>query len=104
MLRSILCLLTLLTMVSCGDLPEPFIGNPGANGRVLVQPPTPRLAVPAPPNALLPDEASQALALKLADALQGQEVPAVPGPAQSGDWRLVATAEQNNGLVVPVFT
>ena len=55
MLRSILWLLPLLALVGCGDLPEPFLGNPGATGRILAQPPTPRLAVPPPGNALLPD-------------------------------------------------
>ena len=60
---------------SCGDLPEPFLGNPGANGRVLAQPPTPRLAVPPPANALLPDAASRQFADALAAGLQAQEVP-----------------------------
>ena len=54
-----LSLLVLLLLASCGDLPEPFMGNPGATGRVLAQPPTPRLAVPSPGNALLPDAASR---------------------------------------------
>jgi hypothetical protein len=104
MLRSILWLLPLLALVGCGDLPEPFLGNPGANGRILAQPPAPRLAVPPPGNALLPDAGSQALAADLAQALQAQEVPAVASAAGRTDWRLVATAAQRGATVVPEFT
>jgi hypothetical protein len=104
MLRSILWLLPLLALVGCGDLPEPFIGNPGATGRLLAQPPTPRLVVPPAGNALLPDAGSQAMAADLAQALQAQEVPAVSGDPGRTDWRLVATASQRGAAVVPEFT
>lgn len=104
MLRPILWLLPLLALVGCGDLPEPFLGNPGATGRILAQPPTPRLVVPPPRDALLPDAGSQTLAADLAQALQAQEVPAVAGDASRTDWRLVATATQRGATVVPVFT
>lgn len=104
MLRSILWLLPLLALVGCGDLPEPFLGNPGATARILAQPPTPRLAVPPPGDALLPDAASQALAADLAQALQAQEVPAVAGKAGTTDWRLVASAAERGATVVPEFT
>jgi hypothetical protein len=104
MLRSILWLLPLLALVGCGDLPEPFLGNPGATGRILAKPPTPRLLVPSPGNALLPDAASQILATDLAQALQAQEVPAVAGTATSAEWRLIATAAQRGSSVVPEFT
>jgi hypothetical protein len=97
-------LLVLLLLSSCGDLPEPFIGNPGQEGRVLSQPPTPRLVVPAPTNALLSDEASRQFASALATGLQDAEVPAVAAPARSNDWRLVATAETRGSLIVPVFS
>lgn len=100
-----LCLLLLpLLLSSCGDLPEPFLGNPGAMGRVLAQPPPPRLAVPTPTNALLSDEASQTFADTLAAGLQALSVPAMTGPVHAGDWRLVATAETHGSTVVPVFT
>lgn len=98
-----LSLLFLLLLVSCGDLPEPFLGNPGANGRVLAEPPTPRLAVPTPSNALLSDDASKHFADTLAAGLQALEVPAVAEPAKSTDWRLVASAETRGSAVVPVF-
>jgi hypothetical protein len=104
MLRSILWLVPLLALVGCGDLPEPFLGNPGATARILAQPPTPRLTVPPPGNALLPDAGSQALAADLAKALQAQEVPAVAAASGRTDWRLVVTASQRGSTVVPQFT
>jgi hypothetical protein len=99
-----LCLLLLFLLASCGDLPQPFLGNPGATGRMLAQPPTPRLAVPPPPNALLPDAASKQFADALAASLQTQEVPAVSDQAHRNDWQLVATVEQRGSTVVPTFT
>ena len=101
--RLILCLL-LLFLTRCGELPEPFLGNPGAAGRILAQPPTPRLAVPSPTDALLPDAANGALAESLAKALQAQEVPAVPGAADKYEWQLVTTAKLQGPVVVPQFT
>jgi hypothetical protein len=91
-------------LAACGSLPQPFLGNPGATGRILVQPPTPRLAVPVPPQALLSDQAAETFAQALSLALQGQEVPAVEGPAQPGDWRLEATVGLQGTTVVPVYT
>lgn len=104
MLARLSFLLLLLLLSSCGDLPEPFLGNPGAEGKVLSQPPTPRLVVPAPTNALLSDEASRQFADALAAGLQDLEVPAVAEPAHSADWRLIATAETRGNLIVPVFS
>ena len=73
-------------------------------GRQLAQPPTPRLAVPPPTNALLPDAASRQFADALAGGLQAQEVPAVADRVHANDWQLVATAEQHDGTVVPMFS
>ncbi|HME25758.1 MAG TPA: hypothetical protein VKI44_31240 [Acetobacteraceae bacterium] len=98
-----LSLVLLLLLASCGDLPEPFIGNPGAMGRLLAQPPTPRLAVPTPGNALLPDGASRQFASSLAAGLQAEEVPAFADRVRANDWQLVATAEQRGPNVVPLF-
>lgn len=101
--RRILVLLAALLPAACGDLPQPFLGNPGPTGRILAQPPTPRLAVPAPGDALLSDDAAKAFSVALATALQNQEIPAVRGPAQPGDWRLNVVAEQGPNGVVPVY-
>ena len=65
---SLLILFLPLLFAACGDLPEPFLGNPGATARKLAQPPTARLAVPPPADALLPDDATQLFAAALARA------------------------------------
>jgi hypothetical protein len=98
-----LSLLLVLLLSSCGDLPEPFLGNPGAEGRLLAQPPTPRLVVSPPANALLTDQESHSYATALATSLQALEVPAFAENAQRSDWRLIATAETRGNTVVPVF-
>src|SRR5262245_56520606 len=100
--RRIMLLLPLL-LPTCGDLPEPFLGNPGATARRLAQPPAPRLAVPPPGNALLPDAASRQFADALALGLREQEVPAFADRVRANDWQLVATAEQRGMTVVPVY-
>jgi len=99
------CLLLLASLLpaACGDLPQPFLGNPGAEGRILAQPPPSRLAVPAPPNALLPDAAADQFSDTLAKALRAQEIPAVQGPAQPGDWRLDVSASLQGDAVRPVY-
>jgi len=102
--RLSLLLPLLLLLASCGDLPQPFLGNPGANGKVLAQPPTPRLAVSSPANALLPDAASRQFADALAAGLQEREIPAFADQLRKSDWQLITTAEQRGATVVPVFT
>lgn len=100
----LLALLIAVALAGCGDLPQPFAGNPGATARRLSQPPPARLAVPPPTVALLSDADGAGLAKALAAALQAYEVPAVAEAAREGDWRLVTSAELQNSQVVPVFT
>jgi hypothetical protein len=90
-------------LAGCGELPRPFQDNPGATAQRLAQPPPPRLAVPVPGNALLPDSARVAYADAIAAALQGREVPAVAGPVHPGDWRLDLSAERRGQSVVPRY-
>ncbi len=94
----------LLLLAGCGDLPQPFLGRPGATAMRLAQPPPSRLAIPLPTASLLTDSAATVWSKSLADALVAQDLPASamrPGP---GDWRLILTAEVQNGAVVPTYT
>jgi hypothetical protein len=99
-----LALLLCFALSACGDLPEPFIGNPGATARRLAQPLTPLLAVPPGSDTLLPDAASKDLAAQIATALQATEVPAMVRDPQRTDWRLITRAQRDGDLVKPVFS
>ncbi len=99
----VLLLLPLL-LAACGDLPQPFIGRPGAMGARLAQPPPARLAVPSPTHALLTNSAGDTLAGAVADALVAREVPAVAQSVRPGDWRLDVSAELQNDRVTPKYT
>lgn len=97
-------MLALLPLTSCGDLPEPFLGNPGATARRLSIPPPQRLAVPTPAQALLPERDAETWAKQTADALDAQEVPATAARSHRGDWQLVLAAKMNGAAVVPSYT
>ena len=98
--RALLCGL----LSACGDLPEPFIGNPGATARRLAQPLAPLLAVPPGSDTLLPDAANRELAKQIAAALQASEVPALVRAPEKTDWRLVTRAERDGDAVRPLFS
>jgi hypothetical protein len=100
----VLLLLVLLPLAGCGDLPRPFMGNPGATARRLAVPPPPRLLVPTPADALLPDAASKQFADALAVALQMNEVPAVADNPREDDWKLIVHAALRQNGVVAVYT
>jgi hypothetical protein len=93
-----------LGLGGCGDLPRPFMGNPGATARRLAVPPPPILQIPPPGNALLPDAVLKQFAVVLATALQQHEVPAVTDDTNKSAWRLVVTALLRGTTVVPVFS
>ena len=99
-----LTLLICLSLAACGDLPEPFLGNPGATARRLAQPLTPLLAIPPGTDTLLPDAANQALAKEVAKALQATEVPAMVRTPEKTDWRVIIRAEREGGSVRPLFS
>ncbi len=96
-------LLICLALPACGDLPEPFLGNPGATARRLAQPLTPLLAVPPGTDTMLPDAANQDLASRIATALQATEVPALVREPQKTDWRLITRARRDGDAVKPMF-
>jgi hypothetical protein len=89
---------------ACGDLPEPFLGNPGATARRLAQPLTPLLAVPPGSETLLPDTANDELARQIATALQASEVPAMVRTPEKTDWRLITRAVRDGNFVTPLFS
>jgi hypothetical protein len=93
-----------LLLAACGDLPQPFAGQPGATAARLAQPPPARLAVPPPAHALLTESAADTLAGAVADALVDQEVPAVAHEVRPGDWQLAISAELRGARVVPTYT
>ncbi len=104
-LARILPLLCLAALSACGDLPQPFLGRPGATAERLSLPPPSRLAIPLPTSSLLTDSAAKAWSDALADALVAQELPAFSTTAaRPGDWHLILTAEIENGSVVPTYT
>ncbi len=100
----LLMLALLLPLAGCGQLPEPFLGNPGAAALKLRQPPQPRLAVPVPRTALLSDGAAKAFAVALAQGLRAREVPAFALAPAATDWRLAVAATDRGTEVVPRYT
>ncbi len=103
--RLLLCLALLspLFLASCGDLPEPFLGNPGATARRLAVPATPLLVVPPPSHALLPAPAGTDYADLLALSLQKEEVPSMARASHKGDWELLVTAERQGDSIIPHY-
>lgn len=103
-MRVLLSFLAVLLLAGCGQLPEPFLGNPGAEALRLRQPPDPRLAVPPAATALLSDQAGAAFAADLAQALRHNEVPAYAIAPAPTDWRLAVAAQTQDGQVIPRYT
>ncbi len=99
-----LALLLCCVLSACGDLPEPFLGNPGATAQRLARPLTPLLAVPPGTDTLLPDAANQELAKQIATALQATEVPAIVQAPAKTDWRVITRAERDGEYVMPLFS
>lgn len=93
-----------LVLSGCGDLPQPFAGNPGAAARRLSQPPPSRLLVLPATNALLPDSGVAAFPQAIAGALADRGVPAIAEAGKNGDWRLAITAELQGNSVTPAFS
>jgi hypothetical protein len=103
LLRLVVPLIGPLLLAACGDLPEPFLGNPGATARRLAVPITPMLAVPRPSHALLPKQAEDDFADLLALSLQKEEVPSLAREPHKTDWRLAVSAGRKGDLVVPRY-
>lgn len=98
-----LALAALLALPACGDLPQPFRGNPGGMAGALAAPPAYRLAVQPPAEALLSGEQARSFAAALSAALLSAEVPAAVTEPLPLDWRLSVRAELRDGAVVPRY-
>ena len=97
-------LFAVVGLAACGDLPQPFAGRPGATALRLARPPPPRLAIPAPTNALLPAHDADTLSHAITDALVTEEVPAFAEASHPGDWQLSIVATMQGETVTPRYT
>lgn len=93
----------LLGLASCGDLPQPFRGQPGELAARLARPPAYRLAVPVPENSLQEPGLAAAYAEALAEALLAQAVPAVAGAPLPLDWVVEVTATRHAAGIQPRY-
>jgi hypothetical protein len=103
MKRRFLVSLALLALAACGDLPQPFRGNPGGMAGRLAVPPPYRLVVPPPEAAMLTTTESEAFAKAVAEALLKREVPAVADAPLPLDWRLKIDMRLEGNRVVPRY-
>ncbi|MBR0652184.1 hypothetical protein GXW78_21190 [Roseomonas terrae] len=92
-----------LALPACGDLPQPFRGNPGGQAGALAAPPAYRLAVPAPSGALLSGAQAVSFAETLSTALLTAEVPASATEPLPLDWRLTIEASLQGNAVIPRY-
>lgn len=97
-----LALLPLL-LAACGDLPQPYRGNPGGMAGRLAAPPPYRVAVPTPEAALLNGAESEAFAKAIAQALLRREVPAAAEEPLPLDWRLAVDMRLEGARVIPRY-
>ena len=92
-----------LALPACGDLPQPYRGNPGGQAGALAAPPAYRLAVPAPDAALLSGAQAVGFAEALSAALLTAEVPASATEPLPLDWRLTIEASLQGNAVIPRY-
>ena len=96
-------LLGLLGLAACGDLPQPFRGQPGTVAARLARPPAYRIAIPPPTGALQTRAQAEAYAEALAEQLMAQEVPAVAGDPWPLDWVVEVSATRQAAGVLPLY-
>ena len=93
----------LLGLAACGDLPQPFRGQPGQVAARLARPPAYRIAIPPPAGALQTRAQAEAYAEALAGQLMAQEVPAVAGEPWPLDWVVEVSATRQPAGVLPHY-
>ncbi len=95
----------LLLLAGCGDLPQPFMGWPGANAMRLAQPPPGPHGDPDAIRLAAGGRGRAAWAQSLADdAAGGRNCPSCAGAPMAGDWRLVLSAKTQGQTVIPTYT
>jgi hypothetical protein len=93
----------LLALAACGELPQPYRGQPGELAARLARPPAYRLAVPVPTAALQEPEQAADYAQALAEALLAQSVPTVAGEPLPLDWVVEVTATRQAAGIQPRY-
>jgi hypothetical protein len=101
--RHLAALLAAALLAACGDLPQPFRGNPGGAAGALAAPPAYRLTIDPPTTALLSEPQARGFAEALSTALLAAEVPAAAEAPLPLDWRLTVEARTENGFVTPRY-
>ncbi len=102
-IRAVLAVLAVAGLAACGDLPQPFRGNPGGQAGLLAAPPAYRLAIPRPTAALLTNDLADSFASALSTALLANEVPASATNPLPLDWQLTVEASIQGDSVVPRY-
>ena len=90
-------------LAGCGDLPQPFLGHPGATAQRLSHPPPSRLDVPTPATSMLSDQAASVWSVMAAHALDDQAIPAAASPPRRDDWQLRLSATLHGATVTPSY-
>lgn len=103
MLQRSVVLVLVWFLVGCGDLPRPFLGNPGTVATQLASPPPARLAVVPPSQAYLSPLSAKAYAAAIVAAMHEEALPAVADDPRPGDWRLELFAELKGNEIFPGF-
>jgi len=92
-----------LLLSSCGNLPRPFAGNPGANAIQLATPPVARLAVLTPRYPGFDQTHAKIWAGDIVDALVAQEMPAMVGAPSAADWSVLPSISRQGYMIVPHY-
>lgn len=102
--KFVICLVGLLPLLGCVQVPHPFEKTNGKAGAPLTAPPPSRLIIPPPSESLLNDKESALFAEAMVKAMLEQAVPAVAKPAEKGDWILMTKVRSEADMVIPTFT